>query len=223
MGGPTWAAWHFSETFGCPDFVQFGPNYGGARDACVCGFLRKQRRTHLRPTSMARFRRSENARRVLRGRRSGRDATWDRDLAARKPIFRDQRGTQHLADRNAGLTLHPHQGEGPHTLAWRLMLRNRGAVTTVYYDDHRFGNDRTYHHKFPPKWMSVDGRTMWLLFSGLGGGNYAFCLRRAVVEPSEGAGGWVSLFDPKPRVACRGSAGRPREGVLERARRTHHL
>jgi hypothetical protein len=56
-----------------------------------------------------------------------------------------------------------------------------GPWTTVYYDDHWSGNDRTYHHKFPTKWMSPDGRSMWLLFSGLGGGNYAFCLRRATM------------------------------------------
>ena len=31
----TWADWHFSGTFGCPEFVQFGPNYKGARDAYV--------------------------------------------------------------------------------------------------------------------------------------------------------------------------------------------
>ena len=26
---------------------------------------------------------------------------------------------------------------------------------------------RTYHHKFPTKWMSTDGKEMWLLYSGL--------------------------------------------------------
>jgi hypothetical protein len=28
----TWADWHFSDTFGCPEFVQFGANDKGARD-----------------------------------------------------------------------------------------------------------------------------------------------------------------------------------------------
>src|SRR5262245_29124273 len=31
----TWADWHFADTFGCPDFVQFGKNYHGARDRYV--------------------------------------------------------------------------------------------------------------------------------------------------------------------------------------------
>jgi hypothetical protein len=59
----------------------------------------------------------------------------------------------------------------------------------VYYGDHWSGKDVTYHHKFPPKWMSKDGKTMWLLFSGLGGGNYAFCLRKATLELAAGSVG----------------------------------
>jgi hypothetical protein len=30
--------------------------------------------------------------------------------------------------------------------------------------------------------MSLDGRHMWLLYSGLGGSNYAFILKRATLE-----------------------------------------
>ena len=30
-----WADWHFADTFGCPEFVQFGPSYAGARDDYV--------------------------------------------------------------------------------------------------------------------------------------------------------------------------------------------
>jgi hypothetical protein len=52
----------------------------------------------------------------------------------------------------------------------------------VYYDHDWSNGARTYHHKFPTKWMSADGRTMWLLFSGLDGGYYTFCLRKATLE-----------------------------------------
>jgi hypothetical protein len=30
--------------------------------------------------------------------------------------------------------------------------------------------------------MSADGKTMWLLYSGLGAGNYAFCMKKATLE-----------------------------------------
>jgi len=46
-----------------------------------------------------------------------------------------------------------------------------GPWSTIYYDDHwsvQNGKDcRTYHHRFPGKWISADGKTMWLLYSGL--------------------------------------------------------
>jgi hypothetical protein len=59
-----------------------------------------------------------------------------------------------------------------------------GPWTTVYYDDDWSQGARTYQHKFPTKWMSPDGKTMWLLFSGLDGGYYTFCLRKATLEVS---------------------------------------
>ena len=30
-----WADWHFADTFGCPEFVQFGKNYTGAGQLCL--------------------------------------------------------------------------------------------------------------------------------------------------------------------------------------------
>jgi len=34
----------------------------------------------------------------------------------------------------------------------------------------------------PPKWMSPDGKTMWLLYSGLDCDLYSFCVKEAVLE-----------------------------------------
>ena len=50
------------------------------------------------------------------------------------------------------------------------------------YDDHWSGTNRTYHHKFPPKFMSADGRTLWLVYSGLDGRDYTFCAQQAVID-----------------------------------------
>jgi hypothetical protein len=61
-----------------------------------------------------------------------------------------------------------------------------GPWTTVYYSDHWSVTDgrdcRTYHHKFPTKWMSPDGKSMWLLYSGLDCGLYGFCTKKARLE-----------------------------------------
>jgi hypothetical protein len=40
-----------------------------------------------------------------------------------------------------------------------------GPWTTVYYAD-RWNEGWTIHQRFHTKWMSGDGRTMWLVFSG---------------------------------------------------------
>ncbi|MHC4073599.1 MAG: hypothetical protein ACYSUD_17450, partial [Planctomycetota bacterium] len=67
-----------------------------------------------------------------------------------------------------------------------------GPWSTVYYNDHwsvKDGKDcRTYHHRFPPKWMSPDGKTMWLLYSGLDCDLYSFCVKKAVLEIAEPIG-----------------------------------
>jgi hypothetical protein len=86
------------------------------------------------------------------------------------------------------LTASHRVGEGPHNASLGVFDAPEpwGPWTTVYYDDHWSGNDRTYHHKFPTKWMSADGKTMWLLYSGLGGNNYGFILKRATLQLAHG-------------------------------------
>ena len=48
------------------------------------------------------------------------------------------------------------------------------------------GDRRFYHQKFPTQWMSPDGRTLWLLYSGLDGGLYTFCLKQATLVIGSG-------------------------------------
>lgn len=194
----TWADWHFSNTFGCPEFVQFGPNYRGARDEFV--YVASQANDDAYEFSpdlvMARVPRAKLADRGAYLFFSGFDAkstpTWSADIAARKPIFTDARGTQRISlTYNAAiqcyiLTTAHRVGEGPHNGSLGVFDAPEpwGPWTTVYYDDRWSGDDRTYHHKFPTKWMGADGKTMWLLYSGLGANNYAFCLKKATIELS---------------------------------------
>ena len=192
----TWANWHFSGTFGCPDFVQYGPNYRGARDDYV--YVVSQGNDSAYEYSpdvvMARVHKKHvpDRRRYefFAGTGNNGKPAWSADIEDRKPIFRDPKGTQRLSiTYNAALkryflTTSHRSVRGTHTPALGVFDAPEpwGPWTTVYYDDHWSGKHVTYHHKFPTKWMSKDGRTMWLLFSGLGGGNYAFCLRKATLE-----------------------------------------
>jgi hypothetical protein len=199
----TWAGWHFSGTFGCPEFIQFGPNYRGARDSFV--YVVSQANDDAYEYSpdvvMARVPTDKigdrGAYEFFSGLGPRGRPAWSSDIAKRKPVFTDPRGVMRIsmaynaALRRYIMTASHRVGEGPHNASLGVFDSPEpwGPWATVYYDDHWAGNDRVYHHKFPTKWMSADGRTMWLLYSGLGGSNYAFVLRKATLAPAPGGGG----------------------------------
>jgi hypothetical protein len=194
----TWADWHFADTFGCPEFVQFGKNYAGARDNYI--YIVSQANDSAYGFSpdivMARVAKDEIPERGRYEFFAGLDAkgmpTWSPDIQKRKPIFTDPHGTQRISlTYNAGLRRYiltashrPPGNKVTHTPALGIFDAPEpwGPWTTVYYDHDWSKGARTYHHKFPTKWMSRDGRTMWLLFSGLDGGYYTFCLRKATLR-----------------------------------------
>ncbi len=194
----TWADWHFSDTFGCPEFVQFGKNYEGARDNYV--YIVSQANDSAYGFSpdivIARAPKNRvpdrNRYEFFAGLDAGGKPIWSPDIAKRKPVFTDPNGTQRIGmTYNPGLrryiltTSHlPPGKKATHTAALGVFDAPEpwGPWTTVYYDHDWSKGCRTYHHKFPTKWMSSDGRTMWLLFSGLDGGYYTFCLLKATLE-----------------------------------------
>lgn len=196
----TWADWHFSDTFGCPEFVQFGRNYEGARDNYVYIISQNNDNAyHYWPDIV--MGRAPKHRVDVRaewefyaGTDNAGKPVWSRELYKRRPIFTDPKGVQRVAmsynpalKRYILVTSHkvdPNAQNVTHTGALGVFEAPEpwGPWATVYYDDYWSGKDVTYHHKFPPIWMSADGKTMWLLYSGLGAGNYGFCMRRAAVE-----------------------------------------
>jgi hypothetical protein len=194
----TWADWYFSGTFGCPEFIQFGPSYSEARDGYV--YVVSQNNDSAYGFSpeivLARVPKEAVAERSRWEFFSGLDPsgapTWSGELENRKSIFTDPHGTQRVAVTfNAALKRYiltsahlPSGSKAMHTPALGVFDAPEpwGPWTTVYYDDDWAKGARTYHHKFPTRWMSGDGKSMWLLFSGLDGEYYTFCLRRAELE-----------------------------------------
>jgi hypothetical protein len=192
----SWANWHFADTSGCPEFVQFGPNYAGARDDYV--YVVSQANNDAYEFSpdivMARVPKDKIAVRTAYrfyagpGRRGM--PAWSPDVRAQRPIFTDPNGTQRIslgynkALKRYILTSSHRVGQGAQNASLGVFEAPEpwGPWSTIYYDDHWSGNNRTYHHKFPTKWMSPDGSTMWLLYSGIGGNNYAFILKQATLE-----------------------------------------
>lgn len=194
----TWAEWYFSDTFGCPEFVQFGKNYQGARDNYV--YIVSQANDSAYDYSpdivMSRIHKDRvsdiSCYEFFAGLDSNSSPIWSSDITELEPIFVDPKGTQRISmTYNTALkryiltTSHrPTDSNATHTGALGVFDAPEpwGPWTTVYYDENWSDNYRTYHHKFPTKWMSKDGRTMWLLFSGLDGGYYNFCLRKVTLE-----------------------------------------
>jgi hypothetical protein len=193
----TWADWYFADTFGAPDFVQFGKNYSGARDNYV--YIVSQANDSAYGWSpsvvMARVPKQRVADRAAYEFFAGMGATntpqWSADIAQRKAVFSDPNGVQRIgmtynpALRRYFLTS-PHQtGSGAtHTPALGVFDAPEpwGPWTTVYYSDN-FSGGYAFHHKFPTKWMSADGLTMWLLYSGSNTGDSCNCvtLRKATL------------------------------------------
>jgi hypothetical protein len=197
----TWADWHFSDTFGCPAFVQFGEDSKGARDDYV--YIASQANDSAYGYSpdivMARVKKGSVMERTHYDFFIGLDESgkplWSQDIIKRKPIFTDPKGTQRIAiTYNVALrryilaTSHLAGKNVTHTAALGIFEAPEpwGPWLTVYYDDHwsvKDGQDcRTYHHRFPAKWISADGKTMWLLYSGLDCGLYSFCLKKATIN-----------------------------------------
>jgi len=191
-----WADWYFSDSFGCPDFVQCGKNYDQAKDEYVYivsqdsnsayDYTRHLVMARVPITAITDRRRYE----FFAGTDSAGNPIWTPEIADRKPIFTDGRGVFRV-----GITYNPPlkrfflatshwvadwPGPRKHTSALGVFEASNpwGPWATVYYDDWWLGDKTCFHHKFPAKYISADGLEMWCLFSGQGG-NYTYTLRRA--------------------------------------------
>lgn len=192
-----WADWHFKNSFGCPDFIQFGPDYKNAMDDYVYivsqdndnayryspGIvLAKVQKDSIRYRESYAFFAGINEDQPL----------WTADINNRHYIFYNPTGTQRVSMAyNPALQrfilASSHQPEGDtrtHTDALGVFESENpwGPWRTVYYSDDWSEDCRTYHHRFPVKWMSRDGNEMWLLYSGLDCNYYGFCLKKAYVK-----------------------------------------
>ncbi len=202
----TWAPWYFSDTFGCPEFVQFGRNYAGARDDYVYIVSQGNDDAYLFDPNivLARVPKDKIAIREAYEFFSGTPEApaWSADIGRRKPIFTDPNGVQRVAiTYNAPLrryflvTPHSdaaHLGDAADSPYFHLPSLGVfeapepwGPWRTVYYADDWSSRGWMIHHKFPTKWMSQDGKIMWLVFSGQRKPNdmdYCLMLRRVVLE-----------------------------------------
>jgi hypothetical protein len=187
----TWAEWEFEE-FGYCTFLSVGQDYAGARDDYVYTYSHDHPNAYTAADRMilARVPRDRIAEREAYEFFTGTDADgrpkWSGDVAQRGAVF-EHKGhcLRSGISYNAGLGRYlwwqqlPNHPTDPHT-------RFSGGFG-VYDAPEPWGPWTTVHStrlwdvgpgetgSFPPKWMSQDGRTVHLVFSG----DDTFAVRRA--------------------------------------------
>jgi hypothetical protein len=187
----TWSDWKLTSSFGSPTFLNFGKNYAGARDNYVYVY------SHDADTAYAVADRMVLAR-VPKDKITIREAyeffnqldvnrqpVWTKDIAARAGVF-ENRGKCY----RSGISFNPGLGRylwsqiGPgkdSRFAGGFAVYDApepwGPWTTVYFTDAwDVGPGET--SSFPTKWMSSDGKTLHLVFSG----DDSFSVRRATLR-----------------------------------------
>ncbi|MBI5689975.1 MAG: serine hydrolase [Verrucomicrobia bacterium] len=178
-----WAPWKFTTSFGCPTFLNFGRNYAGARDRFVYVYSPDGDSAYVPADRMVLARAPQDrltapeAWEYFAGRDAAGGPRWSRAVADRAAVFTHPGNCY-----RGGVTYHP----GLRRYLWCQVLPHSthpqgprfqggfgiydapdpwGPWTTAYFTGNwdvgpgESGN-------LPTKWMSGDGRTVHLLFSG---------------------------------------------------------
>jgi hypothetical protein len=188
----SWAEWKFETSFGCPTFINFGRDYAEARDHFIyvvshdsdSAYERADRfvlarapKTQIRERAAWEF--------FVRLDAAG-QPQWSRDVRARGAVFANpgacyRSGISYCAGLKRYLWCQI--GPGADTrYAGGLAIYDApepwGPWTTVFHSD-SWDTGPGETASFPTKWMSSDGRTAYLVFSG----QDSFSLRRATLLP----------------------------------------
>jgi hypothetical protein len=194
--------WKFTESFGSPSFVNFGKNYAGARDDFVYAVSHDADSAYQVADGIVLAR---VPRHRLRNRDvwtffagfDGGEPTWEADVARRKPILHNPgKCYRTSASFNSALQrylmVHPVPTGATRDSAGKPDTRFAGGLT-VYEAPEPWGPWTEVFAtdswdvgpgescNFPTKWMSTDGNTLHLVFSG----DDYFSVRRATLKIAE--------------------------------------
>ncbi|HEU5077634.1 MAG TPA: sialate O-acetylesterase [Opitutaceae bacterium] len=191
----TWADWKFTTSFGCPTFLNFGKNYAGARDNYVYLYsfdsdsaYEPADRMVLARVPKDRLTQHEAYEYFVSIDANG-GATWSKDVARRGAVFTHPGACYRSGiSYDAGLrrylwcqilpySKHPQGMRFQGGFGIYEAPEPWGPWKTVFYTpDWDTGPGET--SSFPTKWMSADGRTLYLVFSG----EDSFSVRKVTLE-----------------------------------------
>jgi hypothetical protein len=185
-----WADWRFETSFGAPGFLNYGKNYAGARDGYVYLYSQDADSAYEGADRLALARvpqdriREKEAYEYFSGIEAG-QPRWSQDPAERAGalenpgrIYRSSVSYNSGLKRYMACVILPEEDtrfEGGFSVydapePW-------GPWTTVYYAPRwDVGPGESCH--FPTKWMSTDGKTVHMVFSG----DDSFSVRKATLE-----------------------------------------
>jgi len=175
----TWGDWTFTKSFGSPTFLNFGKNYEGARDGFVYVYSHDHDSAYQRADRFVMARVPADRIRELaayeyfvRTDASG-HPVWSPDITRRGAVFRNPGACYRSSVvYNAGLGryLWSQTGSGADTrfsggFAIYDAPEPWGPWTTAFHTD-AWDVGPGESSSLPTKWMSPDGRTVYLVFSG---------------------------------------------------------
>ncbi len=204
--GATWmlADWKFSESFGAPSFVNFGMNYAGARDDFVYVVSHDADSAYEVADGIVLARapkqqlRNRDAWTFFAGFHGG-EPVWESDVARRQPIVRNpgkcyRTSFSYNAALKRYLMVHPVPTANTSDRAGKPDTRFAGGLA-IYDAPETWGPWTSAFSaeawdvgpgescSFPTKWMSADGKTIHLVFSG----DDCFSVRQAKLKTARQA------------------------------------
>uniref|UniRef100_Q026T7 Beta-lactamase n=1 Tax=Solibacter usitatus (strain Ellin6076) TaxID=234267 RepID=Q026T7_SOLUE len=182
--GKTWQSGFKLETgFGSPAFLNFGRNYAGARDGFVYTYSQDGPSAYESDNGVALARvakdriRDRAAWEFYEAAGAAGRPVWTPDITHRGEVFQYPANCQRVdVVYNPGLGRYLMALGYDHTGGWGLFDAPEpwGPWTTVLH--RQWDVPDTHGYRLPAKWISPDGLTMTLVFSGLKP-NDAFCTR----------------------------------------------
>jgi CubicO group peptidase (beta-lactamase class C family) len=182
--GKTWQSGFKMESgFGSPVFLNFGRNYAGARDAFVYTYSQDGPSAYESDNALALARvpkdriRDRAAWEFFERRDADGSPVWTPDVTRRGAVFQYPANCQRAdAVYDAGIARYLLALGYDHAGGWGLFDAPEpwGPWTTILH--RQWDVPATHGYRLPAKWISQDGLTMTLVFSGVKP-NDAFCTR----------------------------------------------
>ncbi len=191
----TWSDWKFTTSFGCPTFLNFGRNYAGARDEFVYVYSHDSHSAYIASDHMVLARvpqaqiRTRDAYEFFAGLDSSSQPTWTQEIVKRQAVFAHQGNCY-----RSGVTFNAALGR----YLWCQTLTGGvahpdtrfaggfaifdapqpwGPWTTVSFTP-QWDVGPGESSSIPTKWISPDGLTFHLVFSG----DDHFSVRQGVLQ-----------------------------------------